>query len=147
MTQIINEDNKIKNINENTNEDVEIPKVAVKRPIGRPRKHFEEPLVRRGRGRPKKHFEEPVIRRPRGRPMIGEKPVKENKEYFAEYYRTHYTYRMTCPNCNNDNVLRGKIHRHMRSNQCFFDKTNGVYATGEKCNEVFEEIIEMNNLI
>ena len=82
MTQINNEDNKIENNNVNDNEDAKTPIVVVKRPIGRPRKHFEEPLIRRGRGRPKKHFEEPAIRRPRGRPMIGEKPVKENNEYF-----------------------------------------------------------------
>jgi hypothetical protein len=86
MTQINNEDNKIENNNENNNEDSKEVAVIVKRPIGRPRKHFEEPLIRRGRGRPKKNFEEPVIRRPtRGRPMIGETPVKLNKEYFAEY--------------------------------------------------------------
>jgi hypothetical protein len=135
MTQINNEDNKIENNNENNNEDA---KVIVKRPIGRPRKQFEEPLIRRGRGRPKKNFDEPVIRRPtRGRPMIGETPVKLNKEYFAEYYRKHYTYRITCQNCSNPSVLRGKIHRHMRSNQCFFDKNNCVYM---KCNETLEEM-------
>ena len=138
MTQINNEDNKIENNNENNNEDAKEVAVIIKRPIGRPRKHFEEPLIRRGRGRPKKHFEEPVIRRPtRGRPMIGETPVKLNKEYFAEYYRKHYTYRITCQNCGNPSVLRGKIHRHMRSNQCFFDKNNGVYM---KCNETFEQM-------
>ena len=140
MTQINNEDNKIENNNEN-NEDVKTPIDIIKRPIGhtrkhfeepeirrlrgRPRKHFEEPIIRRPRGRPKKHFEEPIIRRPRGRPMIGDIPVKEQKEYFSEYYRTHYTYRMTCPNCHNDNIMRGRIHRHMRSNQCFFDKNDG----------------------
>ena len=136
MTQINNEDNKRENNNEN-NEDAKEVAVIIKRPIGRPRKHFEEPLIRRLRGRPRK-LEEPIIRRPtRGRPMIGETPVKFNKEYFAEYYRKHYTYRMTCPNCHNDNIRRGKIHRHMRSNQCFFDKNNGVY---KKCNETFEEM-------
>ena len=136
MTQINNEDNKIENNNEN-NEDAKEVAVIVKRPIGRHRKHFDEPLIRRSRGRPKK-LEEPIIRRPtRGRPMIGETPVKLNKEYFAEYYRKHYTYRMTCQNCGNPSVLRGKIHRHMRSNQCFFDKNNGVYM---KCNETFEQM-------
>ena len=124
MTQINNEDNKIENNNENNNEDAKGVALIVKRPIGRPRKHFEEPLIRRLRGRPRIHFEEPesAIKRSRGRPMIGDKPVKENKEYFAEYYRKHYTYRMTCPNCHNENIMRGRIHRHMRSNQCFFDK-------------------------
>ena len=136
MTQINNEDNKIENNNEN-NEDVKEVAVIIKRPIGRPRKHFEEPLIRRGRGRPRK-LEEPIIRRPtRGRPLLGETPVKLNKEYFAEYYRKHYTYRMTCQNCGNPSVLRGKIHRHMRSNQCFFDKNNCVYM---KCNETLEEM-------
>ena len=136
MIQINNEDNKIENNNEN-NEDAKEVAVIIKRPIGRPRKHFDEPLIRRGRGRPRK-LEEPIIRRPtRGRPMIGETPVKLNKEYFAEYYRKHYTYRMTCQNCGNPSVLRGKIHRHMRSNQCFFDKNNGVYM---KCNETFEQM-------
>ena len=108
----------------------------IKRPIGSPRKHFEEPLIRRGRGRPRK-LEEPIVRRPtRGRPPV-ETPVRLNKEYFAEYYRKHYTYRMTCENCGNPNIMRGKIHRHMRSNQCFFDKNNCVYM---KCNETFEEM-------
>ena len=137
MTQINNEDNKIENNNENNNEDIKTPIDIIKRPIGRPRKHFEEPLIRRGRGRPRK-LEEPIVRRAtRGRPLIGETPVKFNKEYFAEYYRKHYTYRMTCENCGNPNIMRGKIHRHMRSNQCFFDKNNCVYM---KCNETFEQM-------
>ena len=49
MTQINNEDNKIENNNENNNEDVKTPIDIIKRPIGRPRKHFEEPTIRRGR--------------------------------------------------------------------------------------------------
>ena len=79
MTETLNENNSIE-----INNDVEVPKVDVKRPVGRPRtKIHEEPLIRRGRGRPRKasNSEEPVVKecKARGRPLIGENPSEKLK--------------------------------------------------------------------
>ena len=102
MTETLNEDNN----------EIEVP----------------EPIIKRGRGRPKKDIERPV-KGPKGRPLKFDKPVKYMPEYFNEYYKTHYAYRTTCPNCFNKNVLKTNLLRHTRTDKCNADRIKGVHCS------------------
>ena len=82
--------------------------------------------MKRGRGRPRKQIVEKVLCKPGPKTNLLKDPM-----YFTNYYRQHYSYRTTCPECNNPNVLHTNILRHLRTNKCFFDRVNNIYPDVE----------------
>ena len=65
-----------------------------------------------------------------------ENAVSRQAEYYNDYYKAHYSHQVICPHCYNPKVLRTNLLRHMRTNKCFFDRTNGIYREEIKASDV-----------
>ena len=118
----------------------------------------ENVVIKRGRGRPKKEKieipKEPKKRGPKPdftkyKERISEitEPQKRGpktcaskyKEYYAQYYRDHYSkIYLNCPNCFKL-VQKNRICRHMRTNSCMEDQVSKKYF-----NQDTEKYIDSN---
>ena len=114
--------------------------------------------IKRGRGRPKKEKIE-IVKEPKKR---GPKPdftkykeriseitepqkrgpktcASKYKEYYAQYYRDHYSkIYLNCPNCFKL-IQKSRICRHMRTSSCMVDQINKKYI-----NQDTETYINLN---